>query len=51
METIPFKGTYVRPVSVRDVREILEARRGLEGLAVRLWIERVPVEATRDLRA
>lgn len=51
VETIPFKGTYVRPVSVRDVREILEARRGLEGLAVRLWIERVPVEATRDLRA
>ena len=51
VETIPFKGTFVRPVSVDDVREILEVRRGLEGLAVRLWIERVPADATADLRA
>ena len=51
VETIPFKGTFVRNVSVADVREILEVRRGLEGLAVRLWIERVPAADTADLRA
>lgn len=49
--TIPYKGTFVRPVSVDDVREVLEVRQGLEALAARLWIERVPPERIGELRA
>lgn len=48
--TVPFKGTFVRDVTVDDVREILEVRGGLEPLAVRLWIERVPREEMGRLR-
>jgi DNA-binding GntR family transcriptional regulator len=48
--TIPFKGTFVRGVSLEDVNEIFDIRRGLESLAVRIWVERVPASEINELK-
>jgi DNA-binding GntR family transcriptional regulator len=45
---VPYKGTYVAPVAVRDATEIFELRAVLEGLAARLA---TPVFSPRDLDA
>lgn len=45
LEVRPARGTYVRALSVEDVREIYEVRYELEGMAARLAAERGPTAA------
>jgi len=48
LDIVPARGTYVHRLSAEDVREIYEARHGIEGLAASLAAQR---GATPELRA
>ncbi len=45
--TIPYKGTYVSPITIRDIEEVFELRMILEGAVVRKIAKRME-EATID---
>ena len=47
--TAPFRGTYVTPVSARDVREIYEVRGALEELAIRKVVSHLPPDEITKL--
>jgi DNA-binding GntR family transcriptional regulator len=51
VQTIPFRGTFVSLLTVRDVREIYEVRGALEELAIRKLAERVSSVDLQRLRA
>ena len=45
VEVIDGKGVYVKKIGFRDMIEIFEMREALEGMAVRLFVERADQEA------
>lgn len=49
VEMIPRKGAYVADLSVKDVLDVLEVRRFLEGLAARLAAERMVEDDINEL--
>ncbi len=49
VEMIPRKGAYVADLSVKDVLDVLEVRRFLEGLAARLAAERMIEDDIKEL--
>lgn len=50
VETIPGKGVFVSRISIKDLLEISEIRIPLESLAVKLFIERAPEKARKELQ-
>lgn len=50
LEVRPARGTYVRRMSIDDVRELYEVRQGLEGHATQLAAERGPTAALAAYR-
>ena len=42
IEMIPYKGTFVTGLTVREAREVFQVRAVLEPLAIRLAIDRIP---------
>lgn len=42
IEMIPYKGTFVTSLTVREARELFQVRAALEPLAIRLAIDRIP---------
>lgn len=47
--TAPFRGTYVTPVTARDVREIYDVRGAMEELAIRSLIGHLPPDELAQL--
>ncbi len=50
IEVRPARGTYVRKLTLEDIREIYEARIGIEGMAAYLAAERGPTAAFATFR-
>lgn len=44
VETVPYRGTYVKVISEEEIAEVYEVRGVLEGLAARLATARIPQE-------
>jgi DNA-binding GntR family transcriptional regulator len=51
VETRPFRGTFVTPLTVRNIREIFQVRRVLEELAIQLVLATAPPGAAERLLA
>jgi DNA-binding GntR family transcriptional regulator len=49
VETRPFRGTFVAPLTVRNIREIFQVRGVLEGLAMQLILDTNPPHAAERL--
>lgn len=51
IEMIPYKGTFVTGLTVREARELFQVRAALESLAIRLAIDRIPAEEMAEVAA
>lgn len=49
VETEPCRGTWVRRITVGDIKELYQMRRGLESLAIELAIESMDEEKMKNL--
>ncbi|MCG8564733.1 MAG: GntR family transcriptional regulator [Desulfobacterales bacterium] len=51
VETIPYKGTFVKQLTQKDIREVFTVRGSLEELALRSMIPRATPEMVDELKA